>query len=305
MPQYQNDPVNVQETDERVGIHAFALGTGVAGESSSWMGVYGKTDSTTGGAGVMGEGVTGGSGVVGKSATWHGVYGETKGEGSSGAAAVVGENKSNGTGVFGKGVRGVVGVGAGGPGILGKGSPVAGRIEGILQVTGILEGSSTIVGRSPFSGALSGEFFGNVKVHGVVSQGGGDYAESFDSDAGAEPGTVLVIGEDGLLTPCSNEYDTSATGVVSGAGGLTPGNVLEGKTDGPHAVTVALAGQVYVKADASYGAITIGDLLTTSPSAGFAMRVTDRPRAVGAIIGKALTPLRSGTGLVRMLVVSS
>ncbi|AJT66808.1 hypothetical protein T261_5176 [Streptomyces lydicus] len=44
-------------------------------------------------------------------------------------------------------------------------------------------------------------------------------------------------------------------------------------------------------------------MLTTSPTEGFAMRVEDRGRAVGAIIGKALSSMSSGTGLVRMLVL--
>ncbi|WP_129593367.1 hypothetical protein [Streptomyces sp. C] len=68
-------------------------------------------------------------------------------------------------------------------------------------------------------------------------------------------------------------------------------------------MTVALAGQVYAKVDASYGAISVGDLLTTSPTGGYAMRVDDRGRAIGAIMGKALSSMSSGTGLVRMLVL--
>ncbi|MFD6890438.1 hypothetical protein [Streptomyces sp. NPDC059957] len=145
----------------------------------------------------------------------------------------------------------------------------------------------------------------HIYLTGAVHPGGADYAESFDASEDAAPGTVLVIGENGLFTPCSEEYDTAATGVVSGAGGLTPGSILQGETNGSHHVTVALAGQVFVKADAEYGAITVGDLLTTSPTEGYAMRVADRTRAVGAIIGKALTAMPNGTGLVRMLVVNS
>ena len=64
---------------------------------------------------------------------------------------------------------------------------------------------------------------------------------------------------------------------------------------------VALAGSVLVKADAGYGAIEPGDLLTSSPTAGHAMRADD-PRA-GTIVGKALEVLDSGTGMIRMLVM--
>ena len=45
----------------------------------------------------------------------------------------------------------------------------------------------------------------------------------------------------------------------------------------------------------------VGDLLTTSPTPGHAMRADD-PRP-GTIVGKALEPLESGTGMVRVLVM--
>jgi len=48
--------------------------------------------------------------------------------------------------------------------------------------------------------------------------------------------------------------------------------------------------------------IRIGDLLTTSGSEGHAMRASDRLSAFGAVIGKALSPLNAGTGLVLVLV---
>jgi hypothetical protein len=54
--------------------------------------------------------------------------------------------------------------------------------------------------------------------------------------------------------------------------------------------------------DAQYGSVEVGDLLTTSPTFGHAMKATDQAKAFGSIIGKALEPLRSGTGLIRMLV---
>ena len=48
--------------------------------------------------------------------------------------------------------------------------------------------------------------------------------------------------------------------------------------------------------------IQVGDLLTTSARAGHAMRPSDRGASFGAVIGKALTPLAGGTGLVLVLV---
>ncbi|MGW1073160.1 hypothetical protein [Streptomyces sp. NPDC002537] len=280
MPDYQNEPVINTETDDRAAIEGHAKGAGVFGESSTWLGVHGKNTGDSG-AGVKGEGGQN-SGVIGDSSGWYGVYGETSAPGTSGAAAVRGESKSDCPGVYGYSVAGagVVGYAAGG------GSP-AGRFEGWLDVTGRAQ-----IGY-------------DLYVAGQITSGGHDYAESFDTQEATEPGTVLVIGEDGRLAPCTSEYDTSASGVVSGAGGLTPGSVLQGEASHSSQATLALAGQVYVKVDAGYGAIAIGDLLTTSPTEGCAMRVADRTRAVGAIIGKALTAMPTGAGLVRMLVVNS
>jgi hypothetical protein len=56
------------------------------------------------------------------------------------------------------------------------------------------------------------------------------------------------------------------------------------------------------KVDASYGAIKVGDLLTTSLTKGHARKVTDADKAAGAVIGKALGSLKEGTGVIPVLV---
>ena len=65
---------------------------------------------------------------------------------------------------------------------------------------------------------------------------------------------------------------------------------------------VALTGRVYVQADASTGAIEPGDLLTTSDTPGHAMKVSDHAKAQGAILGKAMSALSEGKGMVLVLV---
>ena len=65
---------------------------------------------------------------------------------------------------------------------------------------------------------------------------------------------------------------------------------------------VALSDRVYVRADASNGAIKPGDLLTTSTNAGRTMKVSDHARAAGAILGKAMTDLKNGQGMILVLV---
>jgi hypothetical protein len=65
---------------------------------------------------------------------------------------------------------------------------------------------------------------------------------------------------------------------------------------------VALSGRVYVLADSANGAIQPGDLLTTSATPGYAMKVTNHSKAEGAILGKAMTSLAGGKGMVLVLV---
>jgi hypothetical protein len=108
----------------------------------------------------------------------------------------------------------------------------------------------------------------------------------------------------GRLRVADDPYDPRVAGVVSGAHGLSPGLVMtatgDERVDGKH--PVALSGRVWCWVDAAYGAVHPGDLLTTSSTPGMAMRARDRSRSAGAIIGKAMTNLEKGRGLVLLLV---
>jgi hypothetical protein len=141
----------------------------------------------------------------------------------------------------------------------------------------------------------------------ITIEGGSDLAEPFTITSGQDEvpqGAVVVIDEQnpGHLKLSDQSYDTRVAGVVSGANGINPGiqmqqlGLLEGGKN------VALTGRVYVQADTSNGAIKPGDLLTTSSTPGHAMKVTDHARAAGAILGKAMTGLSEGKGMVLVLV---
>ncbi|HKX46251.1 MAG TPA: hypothetical protein VJP77_06080 [Planctomycetota bacterium] len=141
--------------------------------------------------------------------------------------------------------------------------------------------------------------------------GGSDLSEGFDvapaevEALAPEPGLVVCIDPErpGKLVVSSRAYDRTVAGVLSGAGGVQPGMVMsqEGSVaDGEH--PVALTGRVFVRCDAGERPIAPGDLLTTAERAGHAMRADDAARAQGAILGKAMTGLESGTGLVLVLV---
>lgn len=65
---------------------------------------------------------------------------------------------------------------------------------------------------------------------------------------------------------------------------------------------VALAGRVHCRAEANTRPIRIGDFLTTSSVPGLAMSARGR-RSDGAILGKAMSPLEDGEGLVQIMIM--
>jgi hypothetical protein len=148
---------------------------------------------------------------------------------------------------------------------------------------------------------------GVVEVPVLKINGGSDIVEPFDirDEDSAVPGMVVVIDSEypGCLKCSDRAYDTCVAGIVSGAGGVKPGlmiNQEEYFLEGGY--PVALTGRVYGFCDASYGSIVPGDLLVTSPTPGHAMKVSDYDRSEGAILGKAMTGLTDGQGLVLILV---
>ncbi len=262
------------------GVYGTSTGAGVVGEStavgggrlarlrsSGWHGVYGRTPSTSGGAGVMGENTSSGVGVFGKSASGEGVHGETNSRVFAAVAGIQLSARGTGAGIYGE---------SRGPG-------------------------------------PAGFFKGNVVVTGDVFLPGSDCAEEFEvaaaapgsssSKALAEPGTVMVIEGDGALRPSTKAYDRRVAGVVSGAGTYKAGIVLgSGRKSRGAKAQVALVGRTFCKVDARYSPIAVGDLLTTSPTAGHAMKAKDQARAFGAVIGKAMRPLAKGKGLIPILI---
>ena len=146
---------------------------------------------------------------------------------------------------------------------------------------------------------------GNANVHSLTIIGGSDVAEPFKMSVHEIPkGSVVIIDEDnpGQLKLSERAYDTRVAGIVSGANGIHPGISLSQKGALEGGENVALSGRVYALADASTSAIKPGDLLTTSPTPGHAMKVDDRDKAHGAILGKAMTGLKEGRGMVLVLV---
>jgi hypothetical protein len=250
--------------------------TGVVGESVEGLGVQGKSKSGRGlhgfsetGSGVFGE-CRNGRAVEGWSETNYGVSGDSKTfvgvRGTSVKSTGTEGWSTSGTGVFGTSQTGVA--------IHGKG------------------------------GRLAGFFEGDVEVTGDIRLTNADCAEDFDVSGAdkVEPGTVMVLGAEGVLSECQLAYDKRVAGVISGAGDYKPGIVLDTRQSLGNRQPIALMGKVFCKVDAQFGTIAVGDLLTTSATPGHAMKTSDPLKAFGAVIGKALRPLADGKGLIPILI---
>jgi hypothetical protein len=183
-----------------------------------------------------------------------------------------------------------------------------------VEIDGDYLGGGYIALRNSTTGAttitLDAEYSGDGRITTQELQitGGSDLSEQFDIDGvkdAVKPGMLVSIDpkRPGKLLISNAAYDNKVAGVISGAGGVKPGMMMGQKgsvADGIY--PVALTGRVYCWADASTGAIQPGDLLTTSSVPGHAMKVSEHTRALGAIIGKAMTSLEKDKGLVLVLV---
>jgi hypothetical protein len=304
----------VSQTFNGVKGESKGKGVGAYGASVDGAGVYGVSQSNDG---VVGESKGKGVGVYGTSATGTGISGVALVKDSAGVRA---ENKADGLGLHA--------ISATGAAIHAEANstPFPGVYVVNLAGHGIWsesKGSSTgIVGKSAtgngvhaesigngtgiyaIGGKLAGYFKGDVEVTGDIRLVNADCAEEFDVSEEIEPGTVMVLNKDGNLEPSCVAYDRKVAGIISGAGGFKPGIVLD-KHEEESAKTrmaVALMGKVFCKVDATISPVEIGDLLTTSQTIGHAMKAIDPLKGFGAVIGKALQPLKSGKGIIPVLV---
>lgn len=133
------------------------------------------------------------------------------------------------------------------------------------------------------SGAAMGESMGDSPVGGVEASG-----TAYDT---AVMGVVAQkwVPADPNAAPGSK----ASTGYVSDATVIQPGEYMTVVSSGAYKT---------LKVDASNGPIHAGDLLTTSSTPGVAMKVTNKMDAFGAVIGKAMGNLESGSGEIAVLV---
>lgn len=245
------------------------------------------------GAGVYGYSSGSGPAVYGLG-TFNGIEGTT---GNSNSSGVHGINTAGGNGVYGQSdsgnaiagtsQKGNAAVFVGVNGVYAKGSQNAAIFEGHVQHNGNVTTTGTHI--------VGGD---------IVLTNAADCAEEFDVTDAAEiePGTVMVLDQHGAVRSSWQAYDKKVAGVISGAGGYKPGVILDKRDASEGRMPVALVGKVYCKVDAQYAPVEVGDLLTTSPTRGHAMKAEDPSKAFGTVIGKALRPLPAGQAMIPVLI---
>jgi len=315
------------------------LGVGVYGEGSTTdpagaaTGVFGLVSGTGGGStGVAGEAI----GLLGDTTGVYGAATSPSGYGVEGdayattgvAIGVAGFSDSDqGRGVLGSataltgqtfGVRGLTQSDSG-TGVAGLSNSPAGNTVGVNgevaspagvagQFTNTSGSGNILVGRSgPGTKVFRVDATGKGFFNGGTQTNGADFAENFVVRGERQeyaPGDLLAIDDTSSrrLKHADEAYSTLVAGVYSTRPGvLAQPYEIESKQSESD-VPLAIVGVVPLKATAINGPIRTGDLLVASPVRGRAMKGTDRARMLGAIVGKALSPLESGEGVIEVLV---
>ena len=292
------------------GILGINTGTGSSTTGPFGIGVYGVSPSSTVGTGVWGEADanTGGTvGVYGKSVSnaGTGVIGQATAT-SGDAVGVYGTSSADGgTGLWGD-VTATTGINYG---VLGRVSSSSTSSAGGVFDT-INAAGNILIGRS---GANVTKVFrvdstGKGYFNGGTQTSGADFAESVEvlgQTAQYEPGDLLIIDATGVrrLAISAKPYSTLVAGIYSTKPGIlaTPHGMDDPRIASSE-VPLAVVGIVPCKVTAENGPIQVGDLLVSSSLAGHAMKGTDRKKMMGAVVGKALQSLKSGTGVIEVLV---
>jgi len=172
----------------------------------------------------------------------------------------------------------------------------------------ILDGAirSSITGKPVSQFRVDGT--GKGFFNGGTQTGGADFAESVavrGERLQYEPGDLLVIDRVAgrRLMLAQRAYSTRVAGIYSTKPGVLATIHSIDESDAlAEEIPLAIVGIVPCKVTADNGPIAPGDLLVTSSVPGYAMKGTNRRRMLGAVVGKALEPLREGKGVIQVLV---
>jgi hypothetical protein len=168
----------------------------------------------------------------------------------------------------------------------------------VAQIESSVDADASYHPRAPIPGvAVQGMTdFGPWPEKAIVDPSGGAW---LPVSTPTEAGQVLVFDPErpGMLRPSIAMADPGVIGVAAGHSTNSGRSAVEAALEVPVVVT----GLVECMVDAGFGSIRAGDLLTTSPTPGHAMRAFEA--LPGTILGKAMEPLDAGTGKIRILVM--
>ena len=229
---------------------------------------------------------------------------------------VGGVNFSSGDGMYG------YSAGIGGTGVEAVAGGTSGGTWGIhavvqdpTGVAGVFDNEANgnlLIGRTGTSGAHVNQFrvdgTGKGFFNGGTQTGGADFAEAVavrGEPSQYEPGDVLVVDRAAgrRLMLSRRAYSTRVAGIYSTKPGvLATTHSIDDSAALAEEIPLAIVGIVPCKVTAENGPIGPGDLLVTSSTPGYAMKGRNRARLLGAVVGKALEPLREGKGVIQVLV---
>lgn len=297
------------------GRSASTSGIGVSGTATATTGnaygVFGQTFTTGFGAGVFGsananDGTAYGVAGQANSPAGNGVLGDYAATTGGGGGGIMGVTHSADFG-FSYAVKGIATASTGSAlGIFGEVSSPGGAAGYFLN----RNGGNIIVGHTGINDTLSVfrvDSTGRVFADGGFQPNGADFAESMavtGDRAKYAAGDLLVIDPTASrsLALAQQPYSTLVAGIYSTKPGLLGATRKVDEPAPESEVPLAVVGIVPCKVTAENGAIRIGDLLVTSSTAGHAMKGTDRSKMLGAVVGKALEPLKEGKGVIQVLV---
>jgi hypothetical protein len=289
---------NAAYPDFVIGVNGISYAT-----SGNTAGVVGD-DSNPDGAGTWGQSfaASGGRGVEGiaYSGSGTGVRGDTTGLSTTVSFAL--EGVANGPNDYG--------MAAYATDTAGTAIAVYGQAWSATGTAGLfdnLAGGNILIGQNNganvfrVNGAGKGFFDGGTQI------GGADFAESVavrGDRSRYQPGDLLVIDAGGQrrLALAQKPYSPLVAGIYSTKPGVLATTHAMDNAGLATEVPLAVVGIVPCKVTAQNGGIAVGDLLVASSKPGYAMKGTDRSRMLGAVVGKALEPLRAGSGVIQVLV---
>jgi hypothetical protein len=114
------------------------------------------------------------------------------------------------------------------------------------------------------------------------------------ADAPYSTGVVGVVSMRWVpADPSAEPTSKAAAGHAEEAGAIKPGEYV---------VVITQGAYPSMRVDASNGPIRAGDLLVSGSTPGVAVKATDKVEAIGAIIGKAMGNLETGTGTIPVMI---